>query len=159
MMDQLLNLPGPPLGSINNIKFRMLRSAAFDRWWIEWKKHLFHQSASMYLTNLFPETIPQVRIFPLSILLTANWCIGFNLMQILSLADNRIFSSSKQKWRGDPTCPRTSSRLWLLISFLFFIGDKYRSIWPNDSPTTTAKPIYYIQNQSLNTLLDQWQSC
>nr|ABA98768.1 hypothetical protein LOC_Os12g33720 [Oryza sativa Japonica Group] len=44
MMDRLLNIPGPPLGNIDNIKLRMLRSAAFDRWWIEWKKHLFHQS-------------------------------------------------------------------------------------------------------------------
>jgi hypothetical protein len=50
------------LGSINNINFRMLRGAAFDRWWIEWKKHLFHQPASMYLTNLFPKAVPQVRI-------------------------------------------------------------------------------------------------
>lgn len=63
MMDRLLNIEGPPLGSINNIKLRMLRSAVFDRWWVEWKKHLFHQSASMYLTDLFPEAVPQVRIF------------------------------------------------------------------------------------------------
>ncbi|XP_025875759.2 uncharacterized protein [Oryza sativa Japonica Group] len=59
MMDRLLNIAGPPLGSINNIKLRMLRSAAFDRWWVEWKKHLSHQSASMYLTDLFPEAVPQ----------------------------------------------------------------------------------------------------
>ena len=30
MMDRLLNIRGPPLGSIDNIKLRMLRSAAFD---------------------------------------------------------------------------------------------------------------------------------
>nr|CAD40176.2 OSJNBa0061A09.15 [Oryza sativa Japonica Group] len=59
MMDQLLNIPRPPLGSIENIKLRILRSAVFDRWWIECKKHLFHQSASMYLTDLFPEAVPQ----------------------------------------------------------------------------------------------------
>jgi hypothetical protein len=53
MMDRLLNIPGPPLGSIDNIKLRMLRSAASNRWWIEWKKHLFHRSASMYMTDLF----------------------------------------------------------------------------------------------------------
>nr|CAD39340.2 OSJNBa0094O15.9 [Oryza sativa Japonica Group] len=63
MMDRLLNLPGPPLGSINNIKLRMLRSATFDRWWIEWKKHLFDQSASMYLTDLFPKVVPQTTDF------------------------------------------------------------------------------------------------
>ena len=70
--DQQLHTPAPILGSLENIELAILRNTAFDRWWIEWKKHLFHQSASMYLTNLFPETIPQVRIFPLSILLTAN---------------------------------------------------------------------------------------
>ncbi|BAD68991.1 aminotransferase-like protein [Oryza sativa Japonica Group] len=58
MMDWLLNLPGPPLGNIDNIKLRTFRSMAFDRWWIEWKKHLFHQSPSMYLTNLFPDDVP-----------------------------------------------------------------------------------------------------
>nr|ABF96978.1 hypothetical protein LOC_Os03g33870 [Oryza sativa Japonica Group] len=31
MMDRLLNIPGPPLGSIDNIKLRMLRSAASNR--------------------------------------------------------------------------------------------------------------------------------
>jgi hypothetical protein len=63
MMDRLLNIPGPILGSIENIKLRLLRSATFDRWWIEWKKHLFHQLTSMYLTDLFPESVPQVSIF------------------------------------------------------------------------------------------------
>nr|AAK53849.1 Hypothetical protein [Oryza sativa Japonica Group] len=35
------------------------RSKNFDRWWGEWKLHLFHQSASMYMTDLFPDVIPQ----------------------------------------------------------------------------------------------------
>jgi hypothetical protein len=35
MMDRLLNLEGPPLGSNENIKLKTFRSAAFDRWWIE----------------------------------------------------------------------------------------------------------------------------
>nr|AAO37476.1 hypothetical protein [Oryza sativa Japonica Group]AAS01926.1 hypothetical protein [Oryza sativa Japonica Group] len=59
MMDRLLNLQGPPLGSIENIELATFRSKAFDRWWGEWKLHLFHQSASMYLTDLFPDVIPQ----------------------------------------------------------------------------------------------------
>lgn len=63
MMDRLLNIPGPPLGSIENIKLALSRSAASDRWWVEWKKHLFHQSASMYMTTIFPEQIPQVSAF------------------------------------------------------------------------------------------------
>nr|AAX95225.1 hypothetical protein LOC_Os11g08620 [Oryza sativa Japonica Group] len=59
MMDRLLNIPGPPLGNIENIKLARFRSRAFDRWWSEWKLHLFHQSASMYMTDLFPDAIPQ----------------------------------------------------------------------------------------------------
>jgi hypothetical protein len=58
MMDRLLNLLGPPLGSIDSIKLRTFRSVALDRWWIEWRRHLFHQSLSMYLTNLFPNDVP-----------------------------------------------------------------------------------------------------
>jgi hypothetical protein len=61
MMDRLLNLPGPPLGSIDNIRLRTFRSVAFDWWWIEWKRHLFHQLPSIYLTNLFPDDVPQVK--------------------------------------------------------------------------------------------------
>lgn len=57
-MDRLLNLPGPPLGSIDNIELAGFRSKNFDRWWGEWKLHLFHQSASMYMTDLFPDVIP-----------------------------------------------------------------------------------------------------
>lgn len=53
MMDRLLNIPGPPLGSMDNIVLALMRSATFNRWWAEWKKHLFHQSASIYLTNMF----------------------------------------------------------------------------------------------------------
>nr|BAD01210.1 aminotransferase-like protein [Oryza sativa Japonica Group] len=60
MMDRLLNLPGPPLGSIENIELAGFRSKNFDRWWGEWKLHLFHQSATMYMTDLFPDVIPQV---------------------------------------------------------------------------------------------------
>nr|BAC65032.1 aminotransferase-like protein [Oryza sativa Japonica Group] len=59
MMDRLLNLPGPPLGSIENIELAGFRSKNFDRWWGEWKLHLFHQSATMYMTDLFPDVIPQ----------------------------------------------------------------------------------------------------
>ncbi|XP_025881932.1 uncharacterized protein [Oryza sativa Japonica Group] len=59
MMDRLLNLLGPPLGSIDNIELAGFRSKNFDRWWGEWKLHLFHQLASMYLTDLFPDVIPQ----------------------------------------------------------------------------------------------------
>nr|CAE03632.1 OSJNBb0003B01.24 [Oryza sativa Japonica Group]CAH67820.1 OSIGBa0138H21-OSIGBa0138E01.11 [Oryza sativa] len=59
MMDRLLSLPGPPLGSIENIELAMFRSKNFDRWWGEWKLHLFHQPASMYMTDLFPDVVPQ----------------------------------------------------------------------------------------------------
>nr|AAX95999.1 hypothetical protein LOC_Os11g22870 [Oryza sativa Japonica Group] len=59
MMDRLLNIPGPPLGSIKNVELAKFRSRNFDRWWGEWKQHLFHQSASMYMTDLFPDVIPQ----------------------------------------------------------------------------------------------------
>nr|BAD68602.1 aminotransferase-like [Oryza sativa Japonica Group] len=59
MMDRLLNLPGPPLGSIENIELAGFRSKNFDRWWGEWKLHLFHQLATMYMTDLFPDVIPQ----------------------------------------------------------------------------------------------------
>nr|ABA96760.1 hypothetical protein LOC_Os12g11310 [Oryza sativa Japonica Group] len=59
MMDRLLNIQGPPLGSIENIELARFRSRAFDRWWGEWKLHLFHQSASMYMTDLFLDVIPQ----------------------------------------------------------------------------------------------------
>jgi hypothetical protein len=68
MMDRLLNIPGPPLGSIENIELARFRSKNFDRWWGEWKQHIFHQPASMYMTDLFPDVIPQVN-FTLSILL------------------------------------------------------------------------------------------
>jgi hypothetical protein len=64
MMDRLLNIPRPPLGSIENIKLARFRSRALDRWWSEWKLHLFHQSASMYMTDLFPDAIPQVNLHP-----------------------------------------------------------------------------------------------
>nr|CAE76020.1 B1292H11.6 [Oryza sativa Japonica Group] len=59
MMDRLLNIPGPPLGSIDYIELARFRSRNFDRWWGEWKLHLFHQPASMYMTDLFPDVIPQ----------------------------------------------------------------------------------------------------
>nr|BAD54359.1 aminotransferase-like protein [Oryza sativa Japonica Group] len=55
----LLNLQGPPLGSIDNIELAGFRSRNFDRWWGEWKLHLFHQLATMYMTDLFPAVIPQ----------------------------------------------------------------------------------------------------
>jgi hypothetical protein len=35
MMDQLLNILGPPLGSIANIELARFRNRAFDRWWGE----------------------------------------------------------------------------------------------------------------------------
>jgi hypothetical protein len=50
------------LGSIDNIKLAGFKSRNFDRWWGEWKLHLFHQSASMYMTDLFPDVIPQVTV-------------------------------------------------------------------------------------------------
>nr|AAX95606.1 Hypothetical protein-related [Oryza sativa Japonica Group]ABF97132.1 hypothetical protein LOC_Os03g36580 [Oryza sativa Japonica Group] len=52
-------ITGPLLGSIDNIELAGFRSKNFDRWWGEWKLHLFHQSASMYMTDLFPDVIPQ----------------------------------------------------------------------------------------------------
>ena len=67
MMDRLLNIPRPPMGSIDNIELALIRSVTFHHWWVEWKKHLFHQSASMYMTTIFPDQIPQVSVsFPLS---------------------------------------------------------------------------------------------
>ncbi len=63
MMDRLLNISRPPLGSIENIELASFRSRAFDRWWSEWKLHLFHQPASMYMTDLFPDVIPQVNLY------------------------------------------------------------------------------------------------
>jgi hypothetical protein len=62
MMDRLLNLQGPPLGSIENIELAGFKSKNFDRWWGEWKLHLFHQPASMYMTYIFPNVIPQVNL-------------------------------------------------------------------------------------------------
>nr|BAD22292.1 aminotransferase-like protein [Oryza sativa Japonica Group]BAD22499.1 aminotransferase-like protein [Oryza sativa Japonica Group] len=59
MMDRLLNIPGPPLGSIDNIELARFWSRNFDRWWGEWKQHIFHQPASMYMTDLFPDVVPQ----------------------------------------------------------------------------------------------------
>ena len=35
MMDRLLNIQGPPLGTIDNIKLAQFRSRAFDLWWGE----------------------------------------------------------------------------------------------------------------------------
>jgi hypothetical protein len=60
MMDRQLNLQGPPLGSIENIELAKFRSKTIDRWWGEWKLHLFHKSASMYRIDLFLVVIPQV---------------------------------------------------------------------------------------------------
>nr|AAX96870.1 hypothetical protein LOC_Os11g15070 [Oryza sativa Japonica Group]ABA92510.1 hypothetical protein LOC_Os11g15070 [Oryza sativa Japonica Group] len=59
MMDRLLNIPGPPLASIDNIELARFWSKNFDRWWGEWKQHIFHQSASMCMIDLFPDVIPQ----------------------------------------------------------------------------------------------------
>nr|BAI39917.1 aminotransferase-like [Oryza sativa Indica Group] len=59
MMDRLLNLQGPPLGNIENVELARFRSKNFDIWWGEWKLHLFHQPASMYMTDLFPDITPQ----------------------------------------------------------------------------------------------------
>uniref|UniRef100_A0A0E0C1I0 Aminotransferase-like protein n=1 Tax=Oryza meridionalis TaxID=40149 RepID=A0A0E0C1I0_9ORYZ len=50
---------GPPLGSIENIELARFRSKNFNRWWGEWKQHIFHQSASMYMTDLFLDVILQ----------------------------------------------------------------------------------------------------
>nr|CAD40001.3 OSJNBb0052B05.4 [Oryza sativa Japonica Group]CAE75886.1 B1234D02.10 [Oryza sativa Japonica Group] len=59
MMDRLLNIPGPPLGSIESIELARPRSRNLDKWWGEWNQHIFHQSASMYMTDLFPDVVPQ----------------------------------------------------------------------------------------------------
>nr|BAD11630.1 aminotransferase-like protein [Oryza sativa Japonica Group] len=59
MMDRLLNIEGPSLGSIENIEQALFGSKSFDQWWVEWKKHLFHQTTSMYMTDLFSDLIPQ----------------------------------------------------------------------------------------------------
>ncbi|BAH94523.1 Os09g0353500 [Oryza sativa Japonica Group] len=48
MMDRLQNLPGPPLGSIENIKLKTFRSAAFDR--------CRHPCISQ---TFFPDDVPQ----------------------------------------------------------------------------------------------------
>lgn len=63
MMDRLLNIEGPSLGSIENIEQALFGSKSFDQWWVEWKKHLFHQTTSMYMTDLFSDLIPQVSSF------------------------------------------------------------------------------------------------
>jgi hypothetical protein len=63
MMDRLLNISGPPLGSIENIELARFWSRNFDRWWVEWKLHSFHQSASMYMTDLFLDVIPHVNLY------------------------------------------------------------------------------------------------
>jgi hypothetical protein len=75
MMDRLLSIEGPPLGSLENIDLAMLRSSTFDQWWIEWKKHLFHQSASMYLTDIIPDMVPKVNILLFSISLSIADCL------------------------------------------------------------------------------------
>jgi hypothetical protein len=43
-------------------QYAMFRSKNFDRWWGEWKLHLFHQPASMYMIDLFPDVVPQVSL-------------------------------------------------------------------------------------------------
>nr|AAX95939.1 hypothetical protein LOC_Os11g22930 [Oryza sativa Japonica Group]AAX95993.1 Protein of unknown function (DUF1165), putative [Oryza sativa Japonica Group]ABA93080.1 hypothetical protein LOC_Os11g22930 [Oryza sativa Japonica Group] len=45
--------------SIDNIELAKFRSKNFDRCWGEWKQHIFHQLASMYMTDLFPDVVPQ----------------------------------------------------------------------------------------------------
>nr|CAH66096.1 OSIGBa0114I04.3 [Oryza sativa] len=46
--------------NIDNIELARFRSKVnFDRWWGEWKQHIFHQSTSMYMTDLFPDVISQ----------------------------------------------------------------------------------------------------
>nr|AAN64469.1 hypothetical protein [Oryza sativa Japonica Group]ABF97061.1 hypothetical protein LOC_Os03g35730 [Oryza sativa Japonica Group] len=67
MMDRLLNLQAPPLGSIDTIKLATFRSKVFDRWWGEWKLHLFHvydRSLSRYCPSnnrIFSPTPKQQR--------------------------------------------------------------------------------------------------
>ena len=82
MMDRLLNLQGPPLGSIENIELAGFKSKNFDRWWGEWKLHLFHQPASMYMTDLFPDVIPPVNL----VIINLNNCQPIhNLTNLLFL--------------------------------------------------------------------------
>ena len=76
LMDRLLNLQGPPLGSIDTIKLATFRSKVFDRWWGEWKLHLFHQLASMYMIDLFPDIVPQVSPNSLDFILITTWLIS-----------------------------------------------------------------------------------
>nr|ABA97350.1 hypothetical protein LOC_Os12g16140 [Oryza sativa Japonica Group] len=58
MMDRLLNLPGPPLSSIDNIELAGFRSKNFDRWWGTTESSPPHQSNSgrniEYATGLIP---------------------------------------------------------------------------------------------------------
>ena len=97
MMDRLLNIQGPLLGSIEDIELARFRSRAFDKWWAEWKKHIFHQSAFVYMTDLFPHMIPQV-----SLSAFVNSCITpvsqFTLTpsSLFCFADDRFLPSSQK---------------------------------------------------------------
>ena len=109
MMDRLLNIPGPQLGSIENIEFARFRSKAFDKWWGEWKLHLFHQSASMYMTYLFPDAIPQVSLFIINFVnITVSRLIPY-LISLLSCRQQHPPLLAKA------TVARTSSMLLALF--------------------------------------------
>lgn len=121
MMDRLLNLQGPPLGSVNNIELAMLSSSIFDQWWAEWKKHLFHQLASMYLTDILPDMVPQVNMPFLSIpSLIADFLKKKNLRSFSSLfADHKIFSSPcQQKWSKHQICCWANTKWWWISIFI-----------------------------------------
>ena len=111
MMDRLLNILGPPLGSIDNIELARFRSRNFDRWWGEWKQHIFHQLASMYMTDLFPDIVPQVYRYSVnSVVIKVSRFVPLTNLFVY-FADNRIFSSSqKQQWQRYRICPRPSTK-------------------------------------------------
>ena len=121
MMDRLLNLQGPPLGTVNNIELAMLRSSTFDQWWAEWKKHLFHQLASMYLTDILPDMVPQVNMpFFVNTFIDSRFSLKKYLSSFSSLfADHRIFSSpSQQKWSKHQICCWANTKWWWISIFI-----------------------------------------
>nr|CAD39342.2 OSJNBa0094O15.11 [Oryza sativa Japonica Group] len=55
MMDRLLSLQGPPLGSIDNIELATFRSKSFDRWWESSSPHRSNSGKDIqYAPSLIP---------------------------------------------------------------------------------------------------------
>lgn len=135
MMDRLLNIPRPSLGSIENIELALLRSTTFDRWWAEWKKHIFYQSASMYLTDMFPDMVPQVSTLPFIKFFIVSRCLLI-LHHFSSLfVDHRIFTSTCQpKWRRHQLCCGACTKWWWISSFSHRLQCSqvfFSTTWPN----------------------------